>query len=564
MSGLVYEVVWVRAVGLHLGTSTPAISLVTATFMAGLAAGNAWLGRRADHTSRPLELYARVELGIGIAGATVSLLLLRAGSLLDGVSRFAETLGPAAFAARALVLVSLLIVPTTLMGGTLPVVSRVIVRHGETGAAIGGIYAWNTFGAVAGVLLPDFWLIPLHGMTSAVWVAALGNAVVAASALWMARRNDEAASSVSATAATSTGPSTSTSTAVGPLPWLLTATSGFCGMALEVLFARTLSHWTSALVTSFAVLIAVYLITLAVGASLTRRAADRVPNPAARAAQLLALTGLAVLVELVFAPHWRTFERELWPRELRRPGLWFEACDALLHATYLEALPCLTMGAAFPFVARAFVREGAVGSSTGRLFTINTLAGTLGSLVAGFVWLAWLGAQRSYFAASALLLLPLMICSAQDGARSRLVAAGAGALAWLGLILTLPANHLRLTHFRGGGRITAVREGATTIAAAEQRYTFGSPSHMLLLTPGVSMSDTSFGARRYMAMMAHAAMLSAREPKRALLICYGVGNTARSLLSHEELQSLDVVDISPEVLSLAGEFAGAHGGKVPL
>jgi spermidine synthase len=82
---------------------------------------------------------------------------------------------------------------------------------------------------------------------------------------------------------------------------------------------------------------------------------------------------------------------------------------------------------------------------------------------------------------------------------------------------------------------------------------------MELLTPGVSMSDTSQGARRYMGVMAHAAMLLARRTERALLICYGVGNTASSLLSHSALRRLDVVDISPEVLSLAPWFAQARG-----
>ncbi len=561
LAGLVYEIVWIRAVGLHLGTSTPAIALVTATFMAGLALGNAWLGRLADRAPRPLVLYARIELGIGLFGSSVSLLLLRAGSLLDAVSRAAEQLGAFALPARAFALVLLLLVPTTLMGGTVPVVSRALVRHGNAGAAVGGIYAWNTLGAVIGVLLPDFWLVPSFGFGAAVVLAASCNLIVASLAFWLARGEATSAPffnrlETSVDAAPRPSPDAADDAARLPLALALTTISGFCGMALEVLFARTLSHWTSALVTSFAVLLAVYLIALALGAFAVRRAADRVAAPERVAAMLLALAGVAVVTELALAPEWRVVEQELWPRVLRRPSLLSEATEALLHAGYLEALPCLLMGAAFPFVAKTLVRVQSAGRSTGRLFTINTLAGTLGSLCAGFIGLAALGQQRSYLLAALLLVAPgaFVLVSSRRAGGVWLVCASSFAFV-IGAWLLLPADHLLRAHFRGGGKIEAVSEGATTTAAVELRYVFGAPHHRVLLTPGVSMSDTSFGARRYMGMMAHAAMLAAKGPKRALLICYGVGNTARSLLSHPELQSLDIVDISPEVVSLGPRFS---------
>ena len=335
-------------------------------------------------------------------------------------------------------------------------------------------------------------------------------------------------------------------------------------MGLEVLWSRTVQHWTAALVTSFAVLLAVYLSLLSLGALLTHRIADRVAQPLRAAALLLGATGLLVLLPIANAWGWRDFERALWPREdqLRRLSLWSDAIDALLHAGYLEALPCLLMGASFPLVAAAYVREGRVGTQAGRLLTVNTLAGVLGALVLGFALLPALGQQRSYCA------IAILLATIAALAHGLLATGWAGRLAGcvplilvIALVSWLPGDALLRAHFRTGVHVVAVREGHTTTAAAAVRMAYGQPYYAELLTPGVSMSNTGPHARRYMSMMAHAALLGARRGQRALLICYGVGNTASALLSHATLEQLDVVDISREVLSLAPNFARARGGN---
>jgi spermidine synthase len=459
-----------------------------------------------------------------------------------------------------------MLVPATLMGGTLPVLSRALAERGQAGSALGLLYACNTLGAIGGTLLPDFVLIPRYGMTLTAVAAAGCNLSVAAGVglLKAAGRlravegthesqpdADEIRDAIASTAARQR-----------TLAMVLTAGSGFTALALEVLWSRTLQHWTAALVTSFAVLLAVNLTALALGALVTRRVADRVAQPLRAAALLLGATGVLALAPIAGAPVWRDVERALWPRaiELRRLSLWTQAVDALLHAAYLEAAPCLLMGASFPFVAVAFLREGRAGKQTGQLLTINTLAGVLGALLMGFACLPALGQQRSYGAVAVFAALLAALCSARLAeswpARIR------GAIA-LGVVLALlgwlPDGALLRTHFQSGGHVIAVREGNTTTAAAALRMAYGQPYYAELLTPGVSMSNTGPQARRYMSMMAHAALLSARENKRALLICYGVGNTASALLSHQALEHLDVVDISREVLSLAPLFARARG-----
>jgi spermidine synthase len=559
MSGLMYEIIWIRALGLHFGTSTPAVTTVVATFMAGLGLGNALLGSRADRASKPLSMYRRIEFGIAFSGLLVSLLVLRAGTVMDEISRLCAALGPFALLGNALVLALIIMLPCTLMGGTLPVLSRAFVRQGHAGRAVGALYVGNTLGALAGALLPDFFLISRFGLTATAIVAACGNLTVAMAFSRLALMHQ----------ASVPPPRDSTSDVrvwrVPPAAWVLTAISGLAGMALEVLWSRTLSHWTIGLATSFSVLLAVYLIMLAVGATLTRSLADRCNQPLGLAAGILSLSGVAALLPILFAPSWRILEHHLWPRPagVVRPGLLFQAVDALLHATYLEAGACVLMGAAFPFVAAAMVREGVAGTNTGRLFTVNTLAGTAGALIAGFFLLPALGEQNSYLA----VIFVIVLASAAAMIPVRAGSAGRAALGLGSLVLVLlamiavPKGRLSRTHFEGASHIIALREGTTTTAAVSEHMAYGQLHWLELLTPGVSMSDTSFSARRYMGMMAHVAMLAAEKQDRALLICYGTGNSASSLLSYPELKRLDVVDIAPEVFDLARYFARIRGSN---
>ena len=570
-AGLGYELLWIRALGLHFGTSAPAITTVVATFMAGLGAGNWLFGAAADRSERPFALYQRLELGIAVTGLAVSLLVLRGGGWLDALSRACEQAGALAGVIRVLVLAALMFVPATLMGGTLPVLSRALSRPGHSGSALGLLYACNTLGAIGGALLPDFVLIPHAGLTFTAFAAAGCNVcvvvgvrlLIGSGTLRASEDTDEAAPNADADASLD-GALSSDAAKQRAVAVLLTGCSGFAAMGLQVLWSRTLQHWTAALVTSFAVLLAVNLAALSLGALITRRVADRSAQPLRLASLLLGATGVLALAPIASASRWRDVERAWWPRatELRRLSLWTDAVDALLHASYLEALPCLLMGASFPFVAAAYLRGGRAGARTGQLLTVNTLAGVLGALVMGFVCLPALGQQRSYCAVAVLLGAVAALCSGVLAARwTGRIGGAVGLGVVLALASSLPGDSLLRAHFRSGGHVITVREGSTTTAAAAVRMAYGQPYYAELLTPGVSMSNTGPHARRYMAMMAHAALLSARTNQRALLICYGVGNTASALLSHPTLERLDVVDISREVLALAPKFARARGGN---
>ena len=153
-AALVYQVVWVRSLTLVFGGSHQAVTAVLVAFMAGLALGGWSIGRVVDRVRRPLALYGWLELGI----AAFALLFLGAMRIYPAVyvtlARGRDDSVAYLFVVRALFSVLALIVPTTLMGGTLPVLSRFVSRQPETlRSSLALLYGLNALGAVLGAPL---------------------------------------------------------------------------------------------------------------------------------------------------------------------------------------------------------------------------------------------------------------------------------------------------------------------------------------------------------------------------------------------------------------------------
>jgi spermidine synthase len=561
VSALIYELVWIRALGMWFGTSSAAITTVVASFMGGLAVGSIVLGRLADRHPRPLVLYFKVELGIAVSAFGVSLLVMRGTPLLAALAGLVADAGAAGGVVRGAVLLLVLLVPTTLIGGTLPVLARAEVRGANASGTLGAIYAANTAGAVAGALLPDAIIIPFVGLFAATLVAVLGNLIAAfgASRLAQAAKIVESPSANANDAGGGPSSSSSSSSSSSRASLVLFVVSGFVAMGYELLWSRVLEHLVEGLALSFAVLLAVYLVALAIGARLTTRLADRVAKPIGWGAGFIAAAALLAYAPIVWLGRWNELVAPLTPSrpDLVRPPIATWWWLSLVNALWVELGACLLMGAAFPMLAAAAVRSGSAGRTMGVLYAANTLAGVAGAYVTGFVLLPSLGVERSFALlafASALSCAVVVIKTRPHRSLAFPVLAAIG----IGVVgARLPATHFRNVFIHRTARF--VKEGTTTTVAVLERSTFGEVSSLELATPGVSMSDTQFSARRYMALMAHLPLLFAHERKRALLICYGVGNTARAVLSHPEIERFDIVDISPEVLSASPYFAQITG-----
>lgn len=617
LSGLIYQVVWVRVFGNVFGNTVYSASLVIAVFMLGLGVGSWVVGTWADrrYAARPeslLKTYGYFELAIGLMGLTISVLLPHLGRVSALVSSYLRdpggwyVLSTASYLARGAIAIVLLTPITMLMGGTLTLLIRHLVgRDLEVGHwRIAVLYGVNTAGAALGCILTDFLLVPAAGLQGTQMFAVFFNIVAAAGAFGLA--GALASGATPAPARKKKKPSISAVTAqtvpLSPpassgLAWtsLALALSGFAAMGMEILWFRHFTLLLGEFRAVFSLLLTVILIGIGAGSLAGGFLLRRIARPAqwlmvvqgffvASTLLGLAVASLGNIKDAAFAnPAYRAavghmvaaapgVESDL-ARTLRE--LWFNARPILLEVL----IPALLMGLAFP-LANAIIQraERPVGRRAGILYLSNTVGAVCGSLAAGFLLLPVLGIQSSatiLTTAAALAVGPLYLATdvgrallgpsssaASNKTRppyplafavSILVAGGA-----IGLWLRLPSNYLitrALELPMRHERLLTLSEGVTEVIAITEEPGTG----RTLFTNGHRMSSTAPLSQRYMRAFAHIPLLSADNPETVLVIGFGVGNTTQAATLHPSVRRVEVVDLSRHVLTHAGYFKNSNG-----
>jgi spermidine synthase len=549
-AALVFQTLWFRLAGLALGSGVLASSLVLASFMAGLALGNGLAARLVARVSRPFRLYASLELVIAAAGfAVVALLpvLTRRAAPL-----FATLIGdhPGLLQpARMAFAFPLLLLPTTAMGATLPaLVAAMDPDRAGFGNALGRAYGWNTFGALLGALAGELLLIPRLGIMGAGAAAAAFDVLAALLALSLDRASWPTIQAPREAARPAL--------AFAGRAWPTLLAAALCGgilLALEVVWFRFLLLFFSGTSLTFAVMLAVVLLGIALGGLLAAAALRRRPT-LYRAAPLLAI-GSCVATLGAYAGLTLVMPASN-PDSL--PGLVGFSCWLMLPT-------CVLSGALFTLQGRR-LRESVDSGvrTTGALTLANTLGAIVGALAAPFLLFQGLGLEGSW------LLLGLGyggVAAAMLGASAPRADGQRRAWAWGAAFLCLPAaaalfpsGAMRARHLQritapysaDGSRVVAAREGASELTIYMRRDLFGEPVSHRMLANRVSMSATGFHGERYMKLYAYWPLALHPGLRRALLVCYGVGSTATALTSIGALERIDVVDLSREVLDLGG------------
>ena len=294
-AGLTYEVVWSRFLHEIFGVTAFAVSTVLVSFMGGMALGAALLGRRADRSPRPLRMFALLEAGIGLYALMLPLLVAGVDHLYGVLFPVLPNSFLLKSVVRFVLCLLLLLVPTTLMGGTLPALGQGLLRRRErVGFGVGFLYFVNTFGAAIGCYAAGFVLLPRLGLWTTTWVAAALNFGVAGTALLLERGRESAAVRGEPDTA---APATAEPLTVPPnWPLIVAFGSGFAALAFEIVWFRILVLVFGSTVYSFAAMLSVFLLGLALGSLALGALADRARAPV----RLLAATqGAAALFALL-------------------------------------------------------------------------------------------------------------------------------------------------------------------------------------------------------------------------------------------------------------------------
>jgi spermidine synthase len=600
-TGLIYEVLWARMLGLVFGATTFAISAVLAAFMGGLALGSAGAGKLAARITRPLRAYGLLEIGIALYALAVPLLFRWIDSIYALV--WAE-LHPGFYAFslwRFVLSCVVLFVPTTLMGATLPVLSAALLRSpSHTQTSVTRLYTCNLVGAILGTLAAGFFLLPNYGVRLTIFTAAAMNLLIGLAAIIIDRRDAPGASEAAAQShvhvvaaadvqALEEAPSAVPSPASegGEKFWLLcAAVSGFVTISTQVAWTRVLTMIIGSSTYAFSIVVALFLLGLAGGAYIV--AAKKMTSNLRRSIlNVEAATALTLFLSIMVT--------NKSPGLLIELGTRFEVNSwggllalQVFVAALLVLLPALLMGMVMPLVLvwASQTAEGAAVRRVGRAYAVNTLGAIVGAFTTGFILIPKVSTRFTILFATMLCLL-LAGYAYQPRRREadvevrRSMAAGVTLVLIILMFAIAPRMYLSDLSKGAYDLLVRVRANPQFSEDATGGKTYGPETNKLLMYaegPTATVSVREDWGVKSMAingrtnasdsadmptqvMLGQFSILLAPRTDNALIVGFGSGVSVGAMLQ-SELKTLVCVELEPKVIEAGHLFD--HVNNHPL
>jgi spermidine synthase len=565
-AGLVYQVAWSKALGLVFGHTAYAVATVLAVFMAGLAAGSAWLGPWSERKSRPIAIYGWIELGVGATGASSLAGLAAVRVAYVAAYPYAAEHGAVLLAVRFAGAALVLFLPTFLMGGTLPVLVRALARNSaELGKRLSRLYWINTAGAVAGTFAGGFLLLPVLGLRRTVGIAVALNVLAGGLALCLSRYEPSA---IPAPPAVPGKNQIGVSTQRPRLLLLCFAIVGATATAYEIGWTRLLSTQLGSSTYAFTLMLGTFLTGIVLGSALFERWSRRHEASPMTFAVTQTFTAVTALAFLVFFTHLI----EVLPPILRATHESFRGLVLAQFVTSaLAMLPtAVVFGFNFPMATLLIVgRQTPSGSGAGvvgRAYAWNTFGAIVGAIAAGFWLLPRLGSFHllAVTAGANLVLAAILLLESAPRSTWKMIAVAGN------LVLLMAAAFIGFSNYFYDPAVAAyntviswdlhdrpltLQENArlvdivyfadglnSTISVAK------TDNYVALRTNG--KVDASNQDATSQLLVGHLGAL-AHPPRRVLLIGFGSGMTASALVAYPEMERLDIVEIEPAVVGAA-------------
>ncbi|MGQ9609365.1 MAG: fused MFS/spermidine synthase [bacterium] len=558
VAGLIYEVVWNRMLMLVFGSTVFAASTVLTAFMAGMAIGSFFFGRLADRRKDNLNIYAYLEAGIGIYAILLPFILSATDNLYIIIHRNLQSNFYLLSFIRFLICLIILIIPTTLMGGTLPIISKVITsRMSRSGWNIGLLYSINTFGAVLGCFLTGFILIRLIGILWTIYISAGINIIIALIILLILHRK----TIVDFNIAEEESEESSLPAWIGKIALLVFGLSGFCALAYEVLWTRVLVLFLGYTTYAFATMLSSFLCGIALGSIVLARLIDKRKSYMGILGPIQLFIALsAVLLIPMFG--------SLYSVGMKFTGAdWLSFIISKYSMSFLVMLvPTTLMGATFPIVTKIYARSyKELGKSIGNIYSINTIGSILGSFLAGFLIIPFLGIQKGIiiiafinaFSGILVIIASIVHDLSQNKPLNFSFRIPVVTISILIIIVAIIAINLdqpliSITPiFKGSGKDNKLLFYKEDIDACVTVVEDTEGVRRIFVDTNQAAEDSRWDLPSH-SIIGHLPILLHPNPKNALVIGFGMGVTSWSISRHGV--KVDAVEISPGVVSANSFF----------
>lgn len=591
ISALIYEVVWLRMFGLVMGNTTYSMTTVLVAFMGGLGLGGIVGGKIATRLKRPGRVYGIMEIGIAIYCIAVPFLIESFSPAFGWTYRtFTDS-----FMTQSLIRFGIgtfiLIIPTALMGATLPILSSCVARSSETmGRQMGLLWATNTFGALIGSLISAFWLIPGYGLFASIEIAAALNLLAGVGAIAIDRMGKqtkeektteiiEPAISEACQEAEEPVETLEVKTSERSIVLIAYGLSGFSAFVYQIAWMRFFSIQIGSTTYAFAMIVGVFILGLAIGGAILSPIVDRARG---RLIPLLAVIELGIAISSILGL--RYFENV--PVWIVRIVSWYHgqffaiyAMEFMILFKYL-IIPTLLMGAAYPLVVRVAtgsIRD--VGPGVGATYASNTIGSIIGAFIGGFILIGTLGVNLSILLAAGVNMAAafLLIIFSQMSTARRTIFMLASLLLFSLCVISLPpwrieimasspylnalsAEEEKMTSdeeikdsFYRGGTLIFAKEGPSGIATVKESFL---GTRMLAINGKVDGSTAADMTAQE--LLAHIPLILHPYPEDVLVVGLATGVTLSSVVSHPVRKAV-CVELLESAIEASEKFSYANG-----
>lgn len=574
---LIFQVVWIRELRLVFGATTASSAAVLAIFMAGLGLGNWLFGRRIDGSDQPLRFYGLLELGIAFSAGVSPLLIVFVRQFYLGLGGLA-TLGPElATLLRLIASAVILLVPTILMGGTMPVAARAVSNESDQnrrGVAL--IYGLNTLGAVAGAGLANFLLLEALGNRAVLWSACVVNLLLAAVAIRLSSSlvknralQKQKGKQKGTEQSTNDSPVNSETTQLGVVCFS-SGVVGFVFFLMEIVWYRMLGPLLGGTTYTFGLILCVALLGIGIGGALYGLVARYLKPSLSLLAVICALEALLLAI-----PFWYGDQIAFWVLHRQNQPIanfsvqvwiWFQVGGfVILPAAFVA-------GFQFPLlIAIAGKGKDNVGKHVGWIFASNTMGAITGSIAGGFFLLPLMTAP-GLWRFSVYLLLGLsgvIFLIGRNIQKTRLAVSGVLTL----LAVLAIANQGPTAVWRHSGIGVRRAEIDGTSPNAEQHFANTKNRQCVWQAEGressvaITATDSlafivngksdgnAYGDAGTQIGLGLLGTLLHQSPRTGLVIGLGTGESAGWMADVNEMESVDVVELEPVILEMASRCA---------
>ncbi len=549
-TGICYEMCWIRRSSLVFGNTLFAVSTIVALFFSGLALGSYLFGRLSLKVSRPLRVYAFLEIGVGVFAVLTLALFPALENVYIALYPHIYTHPGMVSLVRFLLSAVIILPPVILMGGTLPLFCRQYVDLKERiGFSVGLLYALNTAGAVMGAMVCGFFLLRYIGIMRTIIACSIVNLVIGITVanLRLTALHQRTARSereitrhknVHGVRDPQKEPIRYISTIVIGIVFFFT---GFVALGNEIIWARYLTLIIHNTIHTYTITFICILAGIVLGSLCISSVSDKVKDLPFTFGIVSMLTGLSVILVL-FAPAylWRDFIDTQNTTQL------------ILIIMVIFLIPSVLSGALFPLAIRMVVRSPFyAGVGAGTMTAVNTLGGVFGSLSIGLLTIPVLGIQKSILITTGISICAGMIVALSGNKNYRSVFRISPILLLLLFWYAVPkvtGTRLPEDFLTGEHELVDFREGINANLAVVRTDTIN--------TLEIDRLWQGEQEKNHQIMAAHIPMILHAAPKDVAVIGVGVGQTASRFLYYD-IDRLDCIDIEPELFDIIRKYFDA-------